>query len=112
MSVMPLGGPAGPAYSQTQSLPALAIGLAQIGSALWSAVRPIARLVLKAIAERHTRRAVRDLQYLDDRLLRDIGLNRAMIEHAVRHGRGVDVIPFGWARSGTPGVSQTFSRPE
>lgn len=36
------------------------------------------------------RRAVRALQELDERTLRDIGIDRGGIHHAARHGRDVD----------------------
>jgi uncharacterized protein YjiS (DUF1127 family) len=114
MSIMPFDGPAGPVYSQSQTSWALGAWFAQAGSAVWSAARQIVRLTLTAIAERHTRRAVRDLQHLDDRLLRDIGLSRATIDYAVRHGRELEVIPFAaeWALWDTQDASQTFKRPD
>ena len=39
-------------------------------------------------AEGAARRAMRELESLDDRTLRDIGISRDQIWHAVRHGRG------------------------
>jgi uncharacterized protein YjiS (DUF1127 family) len=112
MSVMPLSGSAGPLHSQSQSSIALGAWAAQAGAVLFSAVRPIVRLILKAIAEHHTRRAVRDLQHLDDRLLRDMGLTRTTIEYAVRYGREIDVVPYAaeWALWGTNNAPQTFKR--
>jgi uncharacterized protein YjiS (DUF1127 family) len=114
MSVIPLGGPAGPLPSQSQSSLSVGAWLAQAGAVLGSTMRAIVRLAVKAIAEHHTRRAVRDLQHLDDRLLRDMGLTRGTIEHAVRHGRELDMVSFAaeWALWGTKDASQTFKRPD
>ena len=39
-------------------------------------------------AERATRRAMHELESLDDRTLKDIGIARDQIWHVVRHGRG------------------------
>jgi uncharacterized protein YjiS (DUF1127 family) len=39
---------------------------------------------------REISRASASLSQLDDRMLRDIGLDRGHVEHAVRHGRGFD----------------------
>jgi uncharacterized protein YjiS (DUF1127 family) len=39
-------------------------------------------------AEHTARRAMRELEGLDDRTLQDIGISRDQIWHAVRHGRG------------------------
>lgn len=44
------------------------------------------RVVRVATAERCVRRAIRELQRLDDRVLRDIGVTRGEIESAVRDG--------------------------
>ena len=38
--------------------------------------------------QRRLRRAERDLETFDDRMLRDIGIGRSEIRHAVRRGRG------------------------
>jgi uncharacterized protein YjiS (DUF1127 family) len=40
-----------------------------------------------AVAEYRARRAVRTLRSFDDLMLRDIGVDRCGIEHAVRTGR-------------------------
>src|SRR5262245_54207440 len=44
------------------------------------------RFVRGVAAERRWRRAVRELQRLDDHALKDIGVRRTEIEFAVRHG--------------------------
>lgn len=54
---------------------------------------PVARaaaFVARVVAERRLRRATAHLSALDDRLLRDIGIDRAMIACAVRDGRSAD----------------------
>jgi uncharacterized protein YjiS (DUF1127 family) len=45
-----------------------------------------ARFARGLAAERRRRRAIRQLQRLDDRTLRDIGIHRGEIEFAVRNG--------------------------
>ena len=45
-----------------------------------------ARFARRRAAERHRRNAIRQLQRLDDRTLRDIGIHRGEIEFAVRNG--------------------------
>ena len=114
MSAMPVGGPARPVYSQNQSSAAFGAWLTRAGTAFSCALRPIARLMLKAIAEHHTRRAVRELQHLDDRMLRDIGLTRSTIEQAVRQGQELEMVPFAaaWALWGTQVAIQTAKRPD
>ena len=44
------------------------------------------RLASDLTAERHLRIAIRELQRLDDRTLKDIGIRRGEIEFAVRNG--------------------------
>ena len=45
------------------------------------------RLAAELAKELAARRAMRSLASLDDRMLRDIGLERGQIDHAVRKGR-------------------------
>jgi uncharacterized protein YjiS (DUF1127 family) len=45
------------------------------------------RLAAKILAELAARRAVQTLASLDERMLRDIGVDRGQIWHATRHGR-------------------------
>lgn len=49
-----------------------------------SGFRNLRRMSRAAIRERHTSRAIRALEALDDRMLRDIGMVRSEIEHRVR----------------------------
>ena len=49
--------------------------------------RYFVKLVRGTAHELYLRNAARTLQQFDDRLLSDIGLRRAEIEHAVRNGR-------------------------
>jgi len=45
--------------------------------------------LMRAIVDAYrVRRAMAQMRALDDRMLRDLGVNRAGIEHAVRFGRG------------------------
>ena len=50
-------------------------------------VRGLLTIVRWISAERHRRRAVRELQSFDDRMLRDIGITRAEIKATVRYAR-------------------------
>lgn len=53
-----------------------------------AAARAVPWRMLKAIlAELAARRAADRLAGLDDRMLRDIGIERGQIQHATRHGR-------------------------
>jgi uncharacterized protein YjiS (DUF1127 family) len=49
-------------------------------------VRLLGKLVNSLVAYRVRRRAVKSLRELDDRALRDIGIDRSQIEAAVRGG--------------------------
>jgi uncharacterized protein YjiS (DUF1127 family) len=50
------------------------------------------------------RKAARDLERLDDRMLRDIGVSRTEIGHVVRHGRGVRGRDYGTTTGGGAGI--------
>ncbi|MFZ1209721.1 MAG: DUF1127 domain-containing protein [Pseudolabrys sp.] len=71
-----------------------AIGIA---ASLGDCVRYFGKLVRGAAHELYLRNATRTLQQFDDRILADIGLRRAEIEHAVRNGRSGNC-----ARKGSP----------
>jgi len=59
-------------------------GRSRVGVSLIAGVRWLAAGLAKELA---ARRAMRSLASLDDRMLRDIGLERCQIDHAVRQGR-------------------------
>ena len=65
-------------------------------------VQAAVRLFVRALAEYRSRKAARELQSFDDRLLRDIGISRDSIDWAVRHGREYDAAPLAreWASYG------------
>ena len=48
---------------------------------------PLARLGRLVANEYRVRRATREMRTLDDRALRDLGLDRGVVEHAARFGR-------------------------
>ena len=50
------------------------------------AVGLLRRLFEKIAFELEVRRSLREVQGFDDKMLRDIGLQRGGIEHALRHG--------------------------
>lgn len=58
-----------------------------VATSLGDCVRYFGKLVRGAAHELYLRNATRTLQQFDDRILADIGLRRAEIEHAVRNGR-------------------------
>jgi uncharacterized protein YjiS (DUF1127 family) len=49
-------------------------------------------LIEKIAFELEVRRSLREIQGFDDKMLRDIGLQRGGIEHALRHGVADSVI--------------------
>jgi uncharacterized protein YjiS (DUF1127 family) len=57
---------------------------------LASACDSVFRLLARLLAEQRCRKAIRELECLDDRLLTDIGTTRCGIKHVVRYG--VDAI--------------------
>ncbi len=65
----------------------------------WRIVRPVLRIVFKALMAHRIRRAMNELPRLDDRMLRDIGLSRYGLEDAVRGDRSAPFAPLGpeWA---------------
>jgi uncharacterized protein YjiS (DUF1127 family) len=63
----------------------------QPGSGLFSTLRSLATsLGAKVVAWQRYHRDIAELQRMDDRMLRDIGLTRFEIESAVRFGRRND----------------------
>ena len=56
-------------------------------TALRGCVRYFGKLAGRVARELYLRNATRTLQQFDDRILADVGLRRAEIEHAVRNGR-------------------------
>ncbi len=58
-------------------------------TSLWGHVVAAAQAYLAALAQRRLRRrAMQELERLDDRILRDIGVTRSEIGYVVRYGRG------------------------
>jgi uncharacterized protein YjiS (DUF1127 family) len=64
---------------------------ARPSSLLWTVLTAPARLGLAVLAEMKARRAMETLADLDERMLRDIGVERDQIALACRHGR--DALP-------------------
>jgi uncharacterized protein YjiS (DUF1127 family) len=58
-----------------------------VAAAFQDGVRYSGKLARRAAHELYLRNAARTLRQFDDRILADIGLRRAEIEHAVRNGR-------------------------
>jgi uncharacterized protein YjiS (DUF1127 family) len=58
-----------------------------LATSLADCVRYFGKLARRTAHELYLRHATRTLQQFDDRILADIGLRRAEIEHAVRNGR-------------------------
>src|SRR4029434_3856781 len=58
-----------------------------LATSLADCVRYFGKLARRAAHELYLRHATQTLQQFDDRILADIGLRRAEIEHAVRNGR-------------------------
>jgi uncharacterized protein YjiS (DUF1127 family) len=54
---------------------------------LWVLIGAPARLAAALLSEIKARRAMQTLADLDERMLRDIGIERDQIAHACRHGR-------------------------
>ena len=62
-------------------------GATRSGSLFTAVLRAPRRLAAKILAELAARRAMQSLASLDERMLRDIGIERGQIWHATRHGR-------------------------
>ena len=62
-------------------------------SLLWTLLSAPGRLGLAILAEFKARHAMQTLADLDERMLRDIGVERDQIAHACRHGRDVLLRP-------------------
>jgi uncharacterized protein YjiS (DUF1127 family) len=109
MSTYQIDAPAGAIYADSGLIASgRAIGL-NAGHRAWQLVQPVLRLFVRALAEYRTRRAVREMQQLDDRMLRDIGVTRESVDYAVRYGREREVSLFAreWA---SWGVADPFRR--
>ena len=62
-------------------------GATRSGSLFTAVLTAPRRLAAKILAELAARRAMQSLASLDERMLRDIGIERGQIWHATRHGR-------------------------
>ena len=58
-----------------------------LSALLWGLLAAPRRLGAMILCELEARRAVQTLASLDDRMLRDMGVERDQIAHACRHGR-------------------------
>ena len=78
-----------PAAGGVDPLPAgAALGRRPLGARLvWTVARLAAALGAAVGRELRIRRATRDLAMMDEHMLRDIGITRAEIGHAIRYGR-------------------------
>ncbi|HET9903442.1 MAG TPA: DUF1127 domain-containing protein [Xanthobacteraceae bacterium] len=65
----------------------IALATRWTGNVLRRAGLVLGQGVRAAIMESRYRRAAREIRNLDDRLLRDIGINRSEIDSIVRYGR-------------------------
>ncbi len=82
----PVGSPslAPPVHGGLVKVVQAGVWLRRIGAAIASGL-------YTAIMESRYRHAARQLQMLDDHMLRDIGITRGEINSVVRHGRSIDM---------------------
>ena len=99
MSAMTIEAAAAPANIGKRDATGLRRDLHATGRAARLAFQPILRIIAKALMQYRIRCAIGELSQLDDRMLKDIGLNRSGLEDAVRTNRGNGLAAFGpeWA---------------